>query len=36
MLEWAGGEFDPEEFDLEGINDDLKSIDDEEKFLDGE
>ena len=36
MLEWAGGEFDPEEFDLEGVNYDLKSIDDEEKFLDGE
>ena len=23
MLEWLGGEFDPEEFDLEGINGDL-------------
>ncbi len=23
MLEWLGGEFDPEEFDLEGINEDL-------------
>ena len=23
MLEWLGGEFDPEEFDLEVINDDL-------------
>lgn len=25
MLEWAGGSFDPEEFDLEGINQALKS-----------
>jgi hypothetical protein len=23
MLEWLGGEFDPEEFDLEAINEDL-------------
>ncbi len=36
MLEWIGGEFDPEEFDLEGINDDLKHIDEEEEFFDGE
>ncbi len=36
MLEWIGGEFDPEEFDLDGINHDLKHIDEEEKFFDGE
>ncbi|HBA40324.1 MAG TPA: hypothetical protein DCZ05_11435 [Deltaproteobacteria bacterium] len=26
MLEWIGGEFDPEEFDLEAVNQSLKSI----------
>jgi hypothetical protein len=36
MLEWIGGEFDPEEFDVENINEDLKSIVKEEKFFDGE
>ena len=36
MLEWIGGEFDPEEFDRDGINYDLKHIDEEEKFFDGE
>jgi len=36
MLEWIGGEFDPEEFDLDGINDDLKHIDEEEEFFDGD
>ena len=36
MLEWIGGEFDPEEFDVDYINDDLKHIDEEEEFLDGE
>ncbi|MFZ2385490.1 MAG: plasmid pRiA4b ORF-3 family protein [Candidatus Omnitrophota bacterium] len=34
MLEWIGGEFDPEEFDLEGINDDLKDIDEQEELID--
>lgn len=36
MLEWIGGEFDPEEFDVSDINDDLQDIDEEESFLDGE
>jgi hypothetical protein len=26
MLEWAGGEFDPERFDIEGINWQLKKL----------
>ena len=36
MLEWIGNEFDAEELDIEGINDDLQHIDEEEKLLDGE
>jgi pRiA4b ORF-3-like protein len=26
MLEWVGGDFDPEAFDLDSINQDLQSI----------
>ncbi len=26
MIEWAGGEFDPEKFDLEEVNQELKKI----------
>jgi hypothetical protein len=26
MLEWIGGEFDPEEFDVNSINKSLKSV----------
>ncbi|MEI8366134.1 MAG: plasmid pRiA4b ORF-3 family protein [Parachlamydiaceae bacterium] len=34
LLEWAGGAFDPEEFILEGVNDDLRHIVSQEKFWD--
>ena len=26
LLEWTGGEIDPEAFDLEGVNEDLKGL----------
>jgi hypothetical protein len=36
LLGWAGGAFDPEKFDMEGINDDLRYIVSEEKLMNGE